>query len=236
MSQPLVFVPDMMCDARVFFPQLSVISRDRIVIVAPFHEAETIHDAARDLLDRLPAEFNLAGLGMGSAVAMEMLRQASERVTRIALISAQAQAEGAAEAARLEDYIVQARAGRISDAVFGALGLEHLAAGPSRVVVQEQIQEMALEFGAQSFVRQIKALQRRPDQQRTLRTARIRAAIIYGEHQPKYTVRHHQILADLMPDASLKVIAGAAHFPTLESPDQTTAALQEWLGAPLLLG
>ena len=235
-TDPLVFLPDMICDARVFEEQITVISRDRSVMIVPYHHHDTIAEAAKAILPTLPARFALAGAGLGSALAMEVLRGAADRVSRIALISAQSQAEGAAEAAQLEQHIVQAKAGRFNDAVFGAMRLDRLAAGIQRVDVQDKVVQMAQAFGVHGFVKQLKMLQKRPDQQRTLRTARLPAAVICGAEDAKYTLRHHQILADLMPEAKLVHIEGAAHLPSLEAPSLLTAALQDWLGAPLLLG
>ena len=75
MAEPLVFLPGMMCDARLFGPQIAELSADHCVMVAPVTQGERIEEIASGLLDQLPARFALAGLSMGGIVAMELLRR-----------------------------------------------------------------------------------------------------------------------------------------------------------------
>ena len=42
-------------------------------------------------------------------------------------------------------------------------------------------------------------------------------------------------MAELIPYATLEVIEDAGYVPTLEAPDQVTAALRRWMTAPQLL-
>ena len=85
MAEPLVFLPGMMCDARLFGPQIVELSADTCVTVAPITQGERVEEIASNLLDQLPARFALAGLSMGGIIAMELLRRAPDRITRIAL-------------------------------------------------------------------------------------------------------------------------------------------------------
>ena len=88
MREPLVLLPGFMCDARVFGPQVAALSRDTPVMVAPVTEGDRIEEIASSILTAAPAKFGVAGMGFGGAVAMELVRRAPERVTRIALIDA----------------------------------------------------------------------------------------------------------------------------------------------------
>ena len=87
MIEPLVLIPPMLCDARVFYAQLATVDR-RIVPMtfAPITGGERIEEMASAILSWLPQKFALAGMGMGGMVAMEVLRRAPERVTRVAFI------------------------------------------------------------------------------------------------------------------------------------------------------
>ncbi|MBC7181465.1 MAG: alpha/beta hydrolase, partial [Roseovarius sp.] len=89
-SEPVVFLPGMMCDARLFAPQMTALSPDMAVTVAPITGGDRIEEIASDLLDVLPRRFALAGLSMGGIVAMEILRRAPDRVTRLALMDTNA--------------------------------------------------------------------------------------------------------------------------------------------------
>ena len=84
--EPIVFLPGMMCDARVFEPQIIALGRERAVTVAPITVGDSIETIAQGLLAQLPEKFALVGLSMGGIVAMEILRRAPDRVSRIALL------------------------------------------------------------------------------------------------------------------------------------------------------
>ena len=86
MAEPPVLLPGMMCDARVWATQLTVLSYERPVTIAPVCAGDRIEEIASGLLSSLPAKFALCGHGMGGAIALELFRRAPERVIRLALI------------------------------------------------------------------------------------------------------------------------------------------------------
>src|SRR6056297_3178186 len=102
MQEPVVLLPGMLCDARLYGPQLAALSPHHAVTVAPITGGERIEEIASGLLDLLPKRFALAGLSMGGIVAMEILRRAGDRVTRIALMDSNPLAETPQSSADLE--------------------------------------------------------------------------------------------------------------------------------------
>lgn len=235
MKEPLVLLPGMMCDSRVFAHQMASLSRDRSVTIAPITQGERISDIAIGLLQQLPQKFALAGLSMGGIVAMEILARAPERVTRIALMNTNPLAESPASAAAYEPWIVKASAGRLDEVMQDFMRPEYLAPGPARAQVMAMVQAMAKSMGPEVFVRQARALQRRLDQQKTLRRLKCPALVLCGEHDGLTPVKRHEFMAELIPYAELCVIPDAGHLPVLEQPEATTQALYEWLGQPFVL-
>lgn len=235
MRDPLVLLPGMMCDARVFAPQIAAFSADRAVHVAPVTLGESLEDIAAGVLETAPEEFALAGLGMGGMVAMEIMRQAPARVLRLALMDTNCLSETPEVAAEREPRIAAARAGRLDDVMRQEIKADYLAPGPARLAVLNTVMEMARALGPQVFVRQSRALQKRGDLQRTLRTVRVPTVVLCGRHDTLYPVRRHEFMAGLVPDADFHVIEAAGHLPTLEAPEDTTAALRRWLTDTLFL-
>jgi len=88
---------------------------------------------------------------------------------------------------------------------------------------------MALELGSDVFVRQSRALRDRIDQTETLRAFALPALILCGQEDTLCPESRHQLMHDLIPNSSLKIIENAGHLPTLEQPQETTAALTRWL-------
>ncbi|SEL22582.1 Pimeloyl-ACP methyl ester carboxylesterase [Roseovarius azorensis] len=232
-SDPVVFLPGMMCDGRVFARQIDDLSRDRPVMVAPITGGDRIEEIASGLLDVLPRRFALAGLSMGGIVAMEILRRAPDRVARIALMDTNSLAETPQSVAGYEPFIIKLRAGPLADAVQMLMRPDVLAPGQGRTDVLALVADMARAIGAEAIIRQTCALQRRRDYQAELRRCKVPALVLCGEHDGLTPVKRHSFMAELIPYAELAVIAGAGHLPPLEQPEATTAALRRWLCRPL---
>ncbi len=235
MSDPVVFLPPMMCDARVFAPQIKAFSGRQAMIFAPLTMGDTVREMAGQVLAAAPERFAMLGLAMGGIVAMEVARQAPERITKLCLMDTNPLAETPAAAAAREPQIIAAKSGRLEEAMRAEMRPEYLAPGTGRRAVLDTVMEMADDLGASIFVRQSRALQKRPDQQRTLRRLQIPTLVVCGEHDKLYPVKRHEFLADLIPDAKLAIVHDAGHLPVLEQPAQVNEILRDWMSAPLIL-
>ncbi len=235
MAEPLVLLPGMMCDARLFGPQIAELSSEFSVMLSPVTRGERIEEIASGLLDELPQKFALAGLSMGGIVAMELLRRAPDRVTRLALLDTSPLAETPPAAAAREPQIVKVRSGQMHAVVRDELLPTYLGPGPYREEISELVLDMADALGPDVFVRQSRALQRRRDQQGTLSKCRVPTLVLCGEHDELCPVKRHQIMAEMIPGAELRVLPTAGHLPTLEAPAETTQALRDWMRQPLIL-
>lgn len=232
MKEPILLVPGMMCDARVFGPQIDDLSRDYTLQVANVARAESIREMAAEAIHHAPARFALAGHSMGGIVAMEILRRVPERVTRIALISTTPLAETPAQAAWREPQIIKAQTGRLDEAMREALSLDNLAPGAGRARVLAVLDAMARDIGPQTFIRQSRALQRRPDAQKVLVSTKAPAMVLCGGHDKLTPVKRHSFMAELIAYAELAVIEEAGHVPMLEAPDKVNMALRAWMDLP----
>ena len=235
MAEPLVLLPGMMCDARLFGPQIAELSSEYSIMVSPITRGERIEEIASGLLDELPARFALAGLSMGGIVAMELLRRAPDRISRIALMDTSPLAETPQASTAREPQIIKARTGQLHALMRDEVLPTYLGPGPFRAEISELMLDMADALGPEVFVRQSRALQRRRDQQVTLRKCRVPTLFLCGEHDELCPVKRHTFMAELIPGAELRVIDVAGHLPTLETPAETTQALRDWMSQPLIL-
>ncbi len=235
MAEPLVLLAGMMCDDRIFAPQIRAFCAERALILAPVTGSERIEQIATGLLDQLPGRFALAGHDLGGAVAMEILKRVPRRVTRLCLISANPLPETPADAAAREPMIIGAQAGRLEQVMRDFLAPDFLAPGPERLNIGNLLADMAGDLGPDVFVAQSRAMQRRPDQQGTLRKCTVPTRIICGDGDPLISARRHEVMRKLIRDATLTIIQGSGHMPMLEQPGQTTQALRDWLAQPLIL-
>ncbi len=229
MTEPLLLLPGMMCDARLYGPQMAAFSHQRPVMVAPFGLHETVAAIAADVLATAPPRFALAGLSMGGIVAMELVRQAPERITRLALLDTNPKAEADEIAARRAPQIAKVQAGQLRAVMRDEMKPNYLTDGPHMGQILDLCMAMAETVGPEAFVAQSRALQSRPDQQATLRGVTVPTLILCGEDDTLCPLHRHELMHDLIPGSTLSVIKGAGHLPTLEQPDATNKALAKWL-------
>ena len=227
----LVMLPGMMCDHRLFAPQIAVLEKSRDVVVPPLHGADSVGGLARMILDGAPERFALAGLSMGGIVAMEVVRQARNRVTRLALMDTNPFTEAPDRQAIREDQISKVRSGGLRDVMRDDMKPLYLADTPNRAEILDTCMSMALDLGDEVFVQQSRALANRPDQSATLAEVTVPTLILHGAEDMLCPAEIHRAMHDLIPGAELVTINRAGHLPCLENPVETTAVLQRWLEA-----
>ena len=78
-AEPLVLLPGLLCDRRLFAPQLTALAAEREVLIPELTHDDSVAGMAARALAAAPSRFALAGLSMGGYVALEVVRQAPER-------------------------------------------------------------------------------------------------------------------------------------------------------------
>lgn len=229
MTHPLLLLPGMMCDGRLFSPQIAAFSGRRTVQVAALAEGETMAALAAEVLANAPQRFVLGGLSLGGIVAMEVLRQAPGRVAGLALLDTNPLAETPDRQALRGPQIEAVRAGHLDRIMREEMKPNYLAAGPRRPDILDLCMAMARDVGPEVFARQSLALRDRPDQRATLRAYRGPALILCGAEDRACPPERHALMAGLMARAELVVVEGAGHLSTLERPGPVNAALARLL-------
>jgi pimeloyl-ACP methyl ester carboxylesterase len=225
---PLVLLPGMMCDARLWGPLMGRLGR-RTVMHGSITEAETTAALADAVLACAPPRFALAGLSMGGIVAMEIVARAPERVERLALLDTNASAERPEVASRRPPQVARARAGGLRAVMRDEMKPHYLADGPRRGAVLDLCMEMALGLGPEVFARQSAALASRPDRREELAAYGGPALVLMGAEDRLCPRERHETMHALLPRSRLVVVEGAGHLPVLERPDETGDAMTAWL-------
>ncbi|MEL6640136.1 MAG: alpha/beta fold hydrolase [Pseudomonadota bacterium] len=233
--EPVVLIPPVLCDARVFADQIGVLSIDHPVVVAPARGQDTIGEMAQSVLDVSPPNFAVCGAGLGGMVALEIIQRAPERVSRIALINTVAQADTPATASDRETQIIAAKSGRFDDVVAHELDTARLHADADTGAIAPLLRRMAMGIGPDAYIGATRALQKRKDQQGVLRKIRQPALVICGDSDPQTPVRRQEFIAEMIPYAAHEVIENAGFLPMLEQPDAVSAVLKAWVAQPLVL-
>lgn len=218
-----------MCDARLFGSQINAFSRQYPVMCHPLVGKDTVEDLAIQILKASPREFALVGLSMGGIVAMEILRLAPDRVSRVALLDTNPLAEKNEVKQRRIPQIEAAKAGDLRRIMREEMKPNYLTDGPNQGAILDLCMAMATDLGPEVFVDQSNALASRPDQTETLRFFAGPALVLMGEDDALCPLDRHTLMHDLLPNSQLEIIKEAGHLPTLEQPKLTNAALHRWL-------
>lgn len=229
MSEPLLLLPGMMCDARLFAPQIAAFSVTRSVMVAPLVGHSSISALADDVLSNAPRRFALAGLSMGGIVAMEVVRQAPERVTRLALMDTNPLADHPHQVTVRDAQIARVATGKLRQVMRDEMKPLYLAEGQRKDSILALCMAMTEALGTDVFISQSYALQKRPDQSETLRKIKVPSLVLCGAEDRLCPLERHQLMLNLIPNATMVIIKGAGHLPTLEQPELTNKALEDWL-------
>jgi len=229
---PLVLIPGLLCDARLWQPQIEALAGVARCWVANPTTSDTMAGLASDVLAAAPYErFALAGLSMGGYIALEMVRQAAARVTRLALLDTSARADAPEQSQKRRDFIELAQRGRflgVTDALLPAL------VHPSRLqdaALVAVIKAMAREVGKEAFVREERAIMSRADSRALLPSIAVPALVLCGRQDALTPLARHEEMAGAIPGARLEVIEDCGHLSTLERPAEVSAALRRWLAA-----
>lgn len=224
---PLLLIPGMMCDARMWGGIPAALHPLPVGHALPTG-GETMQAIAAAILSEAPPRFALAGLSLGGTVAMEMLHQAPDRIDRLALLDTNPLAEAPEIRARRQPQIDRALGGDLDGVMREEMKPNYLA-DPSDTATLDLCLDMARALGPEVFRRQSLALRDRADRTATLAAYKGPALVLMGEQDRPCPRDRHDLMHRLMPQSSLVIIPGAGHLPPLERPAATLSALKDWL-------
>lgn len=229
MAETLVLIPGLGNTPRLYDAQIKALSSERKIVVADHTRDDSMPAIAARLLRESPERFALAGLSMGGYVAFEVLRQAPERVERLALLDTSARPDTPEATQDRERMIALAAAGRFDDIVARLWPRLVHPDRQSDETLKAVVAGMTREVGAQAFIRQQRAIMGRPDSRPLLPGIEIPTLVLVGEGDAITPPEIAREMADMIEWDSLVVIPSSGHLTTLEQPERVTDALRQWL-------
>ncbi len=218
-NYPLVLVPGLMCDHRLWQPQIDAFSSQRSVIVPDLSSCNSVPEMAARALNEVNGDFVLAGLSMGGIVAFEMWRHSSARIKGIALLDTNAMKESKARKSERLHQIEAVRNGDLIRILVEELKPNYVAAvHRADKNLLNTLRQMGEDQGADVFERHSKALMARPESLETLKTITCPTCVLCGQEDELCPVEYHQMMASLIPNANLTVLPDCGHMSSLEAP------------------
>jgi pimeloyl-ACP methyl ester carboxylesterase len=226
---PILLVPGLVSSPRIYAPVVPALWRFGPVTVANHIRDDNMGAIARRILAEAPPRFALAGHSMGGYIAFEIMRQAPERVAKLALINTQARPDTPEATARRRGMMARAIAGEyraVLDKLFP--GFVH----PSRrgdAALRQLVYDMGEDVGVEAFVRQQQAVITRPDSRPVLAWIRCPTLVLTGDEDNTIPNSLSVEMANGIHGAKLVILANCGHLPQPEQPQATADALVEWL-------
>jgi pimeloyl-ACP methyl ester carboxylesterase len=226
---PTVLIPGLACTSDLFAPQLAALWTHGAVMVASTLEGATMAEIAGAILAQAPPRFALAGLSMGGYVSLEIMRQAPERVARLALLDTSARPDAPAQTEARRALIARARRGEFEAVLAEAApNLLHPDHRDDQALIRVQTR-MGRCVGAEAYCRQQEAIIGRADWRPHLAKIAVPTLVLVGDEDRLTPPDRAKEMADVIPGASLTVIRDAGHLSTLEQPTAVHQALTHWL-------
>lgn len=227
---PIVLIPGLLCSAEVFAPQVTALWPYGPVTIASTLKGDTIAAMARNILATAPPRFALCGISMGGYIALEILRQAPERVVKLALLDTCAAPEAPEATPQRRALVAQARAGD-----FGALLkqvlppiLFHPDHQDDEALMEIHVR-MGLMVGVEAMARQQEAIIARADSRPHLPSIAVPTLVLVGDRDILTPPDQSEELAAAIPHARLEVVSICGHASTLEQPEAVNRALIDWI-------
>jgi len=224
----LVLVPGLVCDVEIWRHQIDHLGDLANIIVPPATDGDSMQEMAARALEDCPSEFALAGFSMGGYIALEMMRRASGRITKLALLDASARADTQTKAQSRKAAIAACEAGDFSDVIEGMLKIL-LHPDHQHPPHTDFVRAMSARVGAEAFARRHKVIGGRPDSRELLANLEIPVRAVFGRQDAMSTLEEHEEMARLPKNGRLSIIEDCGHMTIRERPYAATALLRDWL-------
>nr|WP_263327054.1 alpha/beta hydrolase [Neobacillus sp. Marseille-Q6967] len=229
-KEQLVLIPGTLCDDRLWQPQIEILQDIAQITIADTSQFDSIKETAAAILKDVPGKFSLAGLSMGGMVSLEIMRQAGERINRLALLDTNPYPPTEEQKQTFQKYIDLCKDGYFQDITPTYLlpNLLH----PSKQEdhhLTSLIKDMANSTGPEAYIRQLTSLMNRSGSLDILTNITCPTLVLTGRDDRLCSLSLHEEMAELIPNSKLIVIEECGHLSTLEKPETVASYLKEWL-------
>jgi pimeloyl-ACP methyl ester carboxylesterase len=226
---PIVLVPGLNCSARLYAEQVPALWGCGPVTIADHRRDDSVGAIAARILATAAPRFALVGLSMGGYIAFAIMRQAPERVARLALLDTSARPDTAEQSERRHSMIALAESGRFAEASDLLFPVFVHRDRHGDEALRRIVRTMAEETGPDAFVRQQKAIMSRPDCRPLLKSIRCPTLVLVGDGDTLTPPVLSEEIAAGIAGARLVRVPDCGHLSTLERPEPVNRALVEWL-------
>lgn len=224
----LILIPGLLSDV-IAWQQVAQALHAYKPIIADVSSLTSITEIATQILTENQGQLQIVGHSMGGIIAVEMYKQAPQRIEKLALLDT--------SMAPQMDGELPARQKQI-DLAYNE-GMQALAkvwlpylVNKNRhedAILMTALTDMVMRADAAQHEKQNLALLNRPDGYEVASQITCPTLVLVGRQDKICRVAEHEDMANKIPNSKLEIIEDCGHFAPIERPDEVTKALQDWL-------
>ncbi len=226
---PLLLLPGLLCDRDLWQHQIKALETMADCLVADTTQQDRIDAIARAVLVKAPPQFALAGLSMGGYVALEIMRQAPQRVLKLCLLDTSARPDTVEQTERRRLLLAMSKTGQFKGITPRLMPMMIHSDRLEDKDLTNIIVAMAERMGRDVYQTQQMATMNRIDSRPYLKDINCQTQVIGGAQDLVTPLEVVRELSEQIPGARLNVIEHCGHLSTLEKPDEVNALMQRWL-------
>jgi pimeloyl-ACP methyl ester carboxylesterase len=214
-------------DSRMWEPQREALTGREVVAPDLARMGGSMPERARAVLELAAGPVVALGASMGGYCALEIARQAPERLRGLILVGARADADSPERREGRAATIELIRSGG-AEALWEEVREKLFAPGADPAAV-ERARSLALEQSPDDLVRDVEAIRDRVDSSDLVRSLDVPVLVAVGEQDPYFPPAEAQTLAADLRNGRLRVFPGCGHLVSMERPDELNRVLTEFL-------
>ena len=225
----LVIISGLLCTDTMFKYQTQALKGLANITFGNHQVGKSIPEIASNILADAPEKFCLSGFSFGGYISFEIMRQAPERVERLALIGTSASLDPSDRTEVRLGQIKLAEEGKfdeVCDILMTRFINEESAKNPDIIKL---IRAAMASTGPELFVQQMKNIMGRPDSIPTLATIKCPTIMVVGEDDALAVAAKAKEITLGIEGCELTLIPNSGHLVPLEQPEAVNEILIKWL-------
>lgn len=219
-----VFIPGLLSTPTVWQHLVSDLPELQAPVFITFHGEDTAEKMVHTILQQAPDHFALIGHSMGAWLALEVMRQAPERVVKLCLLNATARPDSSEKRAMRQTLISRAKRGE-----FAQIAKELAEKMVFQKQVKPQVEKMFLQAGMQRLIDDEHAMLARKESMSILPQIHVPTLLLHAKKDQVFSLQEHEEMAALIHTAKLAIIEKSGHMSPMEQPQAVAMHIRNWL-------
>ncbi len=222
----LVMIPAFGCDERLY-AEIAPLLPSNVLSSTIIADGDNMAHCVEQVLAQAPEKFVVLGTSFGGRVALETTLAAPERVRGLVVIGS---GPGPVADPRAGWRRSERLRGGEADQVVAEMAdmIAHME-GPHGAAARQAFIDMCETQGVDLMTRQSDALAKREDLRPRLSEIKCPALMLWGVHDKFAAAADGLRMSAAIPNGRYVELADCGHFPTIEYPDETAAAIDHWM-------